>query len=120
MGKDDKEVPFRYDPWKPDVLQAQKTAREWRGSLLRSPLFRFISSGCAILSEEHRQELFQEIECNMKVVQSAAEYFHEDELDKLRNLKRSVQIAGITSAKESDKGIEKGEGRKGLDIELIY
>lgn len=120
MGRDDKEAPFRYDPWKPDVLQAQKTAREWRGSLLRSPLFRFISNGCAILSEDHRQELFQEIECNMKVVQSAAEYFHEDELDKLRNLKRSMQIAGITSAKESDKGIEKGEGRKGLDIELIY
>ena len=64
--------------------------------------------------------LFQEIECNMKVVESAAEYFHEDELDKLRNLKRSVQIAKITSARNLGKGIDKDEGRKRPDIELIY
>ena len=120
MRNNETGLPFHYDPWNPDALQAQETAKEWRGGHWRSPLFCYCSTGCALASEEHRKALLQEIECNMKVVECAAEYFHEDELDKLRNLMKYVQTARIADRRESGKAIDGDEGRRRLDIELIY
>jgi hypothetical protein len=111
---------FRYDPWNPDAVQAVKTAREWRGGHVRSPLFCFVMDGCTIASEEQREALFQEIERDMKVVESSAEYFAVDELDKLRNLKRFVQKAVLAGQPNPQGENGKKEGSKKLGIELIY
>ena len=113
-------IPFRYDPWNPDAVQAGKTAKEWQGSHVGSPLFNFVLNGCTIPSEEQREALLQEIECDMKAVENSAEYFAVDEPDKLRNLKRFVQIARLAGQPNSGEGTEKKERRKGLGIELIY
>jgi hypothetical protein len=59
-------------------------------------------------------------ERDMKVLETSAEYFAVDELIKLRNLKRFVQIAGLVGQPNSGEGTEKKERRKGLGIELMY
>ena len=61
-----------------------------------------------------------QIERDMKVVETSAEHFAVDKLDKLRNLKRFVQIARLSGQPNSGEGTEKKERRKGLGIELIY
>ena len=61
-----------------------------------------------------------QIERDIKVVETSAKCFAVDELNKLRNLKRFVQIAGLAGQPISGEGTEKKERRKGFGIELIY
>ena len=119
VNADGMNTQFHYDPLNPDASLAKRTAEKWRGSSWRSPLFRYVSEGCAVLNDEHRKALFDEIERDMKVVESAAECFPEDELSKLRNLKRCVEMAEIAGRQDSAKE-EKDERKNGPDIELIF
>ena len=120
MNIDDEGPLFRYDPWNPDASQARKTAEKWRGGHWRSPLFCYVSNGCAPTSEEHRKEILKEIERDIRIVDRAAEYFHEDERDKLRNLKRHVEITRLAQKRDVGKENEGEEEKNRPDIELIF
>ncbi len=61
-----------------------------------------------------------QIERDLKVVETSAEHFAVDKLDKLRNLKRFVHIERLSGQPDSGEGTEEKERRKGLGIELIY
>jgi len=119
MSFDAESPPFRYDPWNPDALQARRTAEKWRGGHWRSPLFCYVSNGCVPTSEKHRKEILKEVERDIRVVDRAAEYFHEDEREKLRNLRRYVEITRLV--RKRDVGKENiGKEKDRPDIELIF
>jgi hypothetical protein len=61
-----------------------------------------------------------QIERDIKVVETSAKCFAVDELNRLRNLKRFVQISGRAGQPNSRERTEKKERRNGLGIELIY
>jgi len=111
---------FHFDPCKPDALQAQKSARELRGSHWRSALYCFISNGCEISSEKHREALLKEIEFNMEVLRSAAEYFAFNEIDKLENLRLYLKVAKIEPRRGLRQAFDGDERRDRPDIELIF
>ena len=120
MDPESRGGPFRYDPWNPDFMQARGTAGQWRGNKCEERAFLLCASGCTIAGEEQREALLQEIERDMKVVEGSAEYFAPDELDKLRNLKGFVLTAVLAGQYDPEGGDGEKEGRKRLDIELIY
>jgi hypothetical protein len=55
-----------------------------------------------------------QIERDMKVVETSAEHFAVDKLDKLRNLKRFVQIARLPGSPIQGRELKRKKGGKGL------